>query len=360
MRSRAAPGIELNEPEQVLVRIAEAHPTPDPGLEEGRRTREVERDHALVLVPDVDHPVDVLAGRRHLEASEQIRPVVAQANECLLDRGRVAITGEHRADTALVDQLGTGRFELRVPLVLEIPEHEDDLPRLARLERQLDVVRAARRPAVRDRVARASLLDGGRPGPAAIRAEERLTLRVEADRLLGAGEVGEVVAPLAVLALVVDDTVLHLDLAHREVALEVRRVVPRIPETELDGAEEREARGGGAVVHEPRPPQLECLAERDEVESLDLDTVATRPDDRVPEPVPAAVLLEVALSRLPGRRPEVAGLVVANVEIAATGVRWNLVVAIARQPTEARVADRTSNRRRCWRRSRSSPHCRGS
>ena len=50
------------------------------------------------------------------------------------------------------------------------------------------------------------------------------------------------VAPLAVLGLVIDDAVLDLDLADRVVALEVRRVVLCVPEAELDGAEQRQAR----------------------------------------------------------------------------------------------------------------------
>ncbi len=55
-----AVGEQVHEPQQVLGRVPEAHPAADPGLEQRRRPRQVERHHALVRVPGVDHPVDVL------------------------------------------------------------------------------------------------------------------------------------------------------------------------------------------------------------------------------------------------------------------------------------------------------------
>ena len=75
------------------------------------------------------------------------------------------------------------------------------------------MVRAHGLPAVRDRIGGLALLDGDRPIPAAVWAQERVTLRVEAGQRGRAGEEGKVVPPLAVLGLVVDDPVLYLDLA---------------------------------------------------------------------------------------------------------------------------------------------------
>ena len=68
----------VDEAEQVLVRVAEAHAAPDPGLEQRGRARQVERDHALVGVPDVDHPVEVLVAGLDLERPEQLVPDRAQ------------------------------------------------------------------------------------------------------------------------------------------------------------------------------------------------------------------------------------------------------------------------------------------
>ena len=149
-------------------------------------------------------------------------------------------------------------------------------------------------------------LHGDRAVPAAVRAEERVALRVEAGQRLRAGEVREVVAPLAVLGLVVDDAVVDLDLARREVALEVGGVVLGVPQAELDRAEQRQAGRHGSLVGDPGPPDLELLPERHEVERLRADPGMRRPDDRVAQPVPAGVVLELALDRLPARAPVVA------------------------------------------------------
>ncbi len=137
-------GDQMHEAEEILVRVAEAHPSPDAGLEQRRRAREVEGDHALVLVPDVDGSIDVFARCGHLQSGKQSCPVVTQTLECRLDLGRVAVAVEQRPDPALVDELGAGRVELRIAWILGVAEHEDDLAGLAGLERELDPVRAAR------------------------------------------------------------------------------------------------------------------------------------------------------------------------------------------------------------------------
>jgi hypothetical protein len=115
------------------------------------------------------------------------------------------------------------------------------------------------------------------------------------------------IAALAVLALVVDHPALgiDLDLADREVALKVRGVVPGIPETELQRTEQGQPGRGVPVVGDRRPPDLEGLAQGDEVGDLGLDPGSPRADDRVPEPVTAAIALQLRLRGLPGRRPEV-------------------------------------------------------
>ena len=73
-----AGGDHLDEAEQVLVGIAEAEAAADAGFVERGRARHVERGHALVGVPDVDHAVGVDVGRLHLINAEQCVPVLAQ------------------------------------------------------------------------------------------------------------------------------------------------------------------------------------------------------------------------------------------------------------------------------------------
>ena len=251
-------GNQRDEPEEILVRIAEPHPAPDARLEVRRRAREVERHHALVGIPDVHHAIDVRVRSRHLQRREQLLPPLAQPAERGACRGGIEDAPQHRLHPRLRNRRRAGRIELRVRRVLRVREHEHDLALLSRDEIEHDVMRAARSAAVGDRVARLPLLDDDRTIPAAVRTEEPLSRGVESDDRLRTGEGGKVVAPLPVLRLVEDHAVDDLDLTDREVALEVRRVVRGVPQAELDRAEERQAsrpgRGGSRRARaKPRP-----------------------------------------------------------------------------------------------------------
>ena len=292
-------GHHVHEAEQVLVRVAEAHAAADARLVQRGRARHVERHHALVGVPDVDHAVDVLVGRLHLDDAEQVRPVGPQRFERGVDVDRLQVSGDDRLDRALVDRLRAGRIELVVARVLVIAEDEDDRALLARLERQAHLMRAHRLPAVSDRVRQVAALDGQRFAPIAVRPEESVALGIEAGQRLGAGEVGEVIAALAVLGLVIDHAVFDLDLAGAVVALVVRGVVPRIPQRELDAREQIERSRLVALVDDLGLPDLERLTQRDEVARLGGDAAIGRRDRRVAHAVPARVAFERRLGRLP-------------------------------------------------------------
>ena len=53
---------QVHKAQEVLRGIAEAHAPADARLKVGGGARHVEGDHALVLVPDVDHPVQLFVG----------------------------------------------------------------------------------------------------------------------------------------------------------------------------------------------------------------------------------------------------------------------------------------------------------
>ena len=76
-----ARGNHVDEAEQILVGIAEAQAAADARFVKRGRARHVERGHALVGVPDVDHPVGVDVGRLDLIDAEQVVPILAQASE---------------------------------------------------------------------------------------------------------------------------------------------------------------------------------------------------------------------------------------------------------------------------------------
>ncbi len=137
-----------------------------------------------------------------------------------------------------------------------VAQDKDDLARFARRKCKVDLMRPHRCPAVCDRIVQRAALDGLRRVPATVGAEECLALCLEGDRRLRAGEVGEVIAPLSVLGLVVDDALHHFHFADVEVALEVGCVVLCIPERELDGGEEVQRRGRVAVIGDGRLPHF--------------------------------------------------------------------------------------------------------
>ncbi len=56
---------QVNETEQILAGITESHTSADSGFIVGRGPGHVEGHHTLVLVPDVDHAVDLVVGGLH-------------------------------------------------------------------------------------------------------------------------------------------------------------------------------------------------------------------------------------------------------------------------------------------------------
>ena len=167
-------------------------------------------------------------------------------------------------------------------------------------------------------------------------ADEGVARRVEARDLPGAGEERVVVAALAKLGRVVDGGPLDLHLADRVRALEVRHVVERLVEAELDEREQRQVLRPPAAIAHGRAPHLDVLARGHEEEELDLDPVLGADDLRVTEPMTALVAVEWGLGRLPARVPD--RLAVADVEVAAAEVVGGVVVPVPRQAAELGVA----------------------
>ena len=200
------------------------------------------------------------------------------------------------------------------------------------------MMRAVGRPAVGDGVEGFAAHDGGGLVPTGVFAEEHVALRVETGQLFRAGEIREVIATLAILGLVVDDVIHDFDLTCAEVALEVGGVVLRIPEAEFDAGEDGELGGRLSVVGHHAFPDLERLAQRHEISRPRLDALADGADGRVAHAVAALVFVELAARGLPRRRPKLGGGVVAEVKIAPAVIERRIVVAVARDAAQARVA----------------------
>ena len=93
-----------------------------------------------------------------------------------------------------------------------------------------------------------------------------------------------------------------------------------------------------AVVGHLELPDFQCFPKRHEIGHLRLDPVMGRADDGIAHAVAAFVLFELGLGRLPGRRPEFAVVVVADIQITAADIKRRVVVAVARQAAQARIA----------------------
>ena len=93
----------MDKPDEILIGVAESHPTSDTAFKEGGGAGEAEGNHALILVPDVDHAVKARVARREREASEKIVPIGTQFIESLVNLFGSVETGHHLAGTGLVD-----------------------------------------------------------------------------------------------------------------------------------------------------------------------------------------------------------------------------------------------------------------
>ncbi len=325
---------EVHAAEQILVRVAEAHAAADAALPQAGRPGKVEGGHHLRLVPRVQHPLRVRIRALALEAGQQIEPPLPQRVERRVDRVRLCVSCKQRAALLLVHH--GGPLELRRVALVDVAEDERERLLGAGLEVQVELMRADRVPAVRDAAMGEPAERHRRLVQAVVHADEDVAGRVEPARLARAAEDGVVVPPLSILGCVIDGRALDLDLADRIRALEVRHVVQRFVEAELDVGEERHVLRGRPGVANRRLPDLRALARRHEEEQLDLDAVARADDARVAEAVAALVAVERRLRRLPARVPDRAAVV--DVEIAADRVERRVVVAVAGEPAQPRVA----------------------
>ena len=115
-------GDQVDEAEQILVGVAEAHPPPDSRLVEAGRAREVERGHALVLVPAVEHSPDARFGAVDLERRQEALPHLVERVEGGLDRAGLCVLLEQAARLRLVHDARP--LELRLLALVDVGEHE--------------------------------------------------------------------------------------------------------------------------------------------------------------------------------------------------------------------------------------------
>ena len=323
----------VDEAQQILAAVAEAHPAADAAFVVAGRAAHVEGDHALVLVPQIDHPVQLLVAGVQLQGGEQLVPVVGQRSAGFVHLGVGGVAGHHGLGAGLIDDAGGG--ELFVHGILDVAQTEEDGPGLPGFQGQVEVVGTDRGPAVGNAVGAAARLDGFRLGGAAVYAAEGVAGGVEAgDRGVGP-EHCVVVAALAVLGLVVDGAAHDLHFAGGEVALEVGAVVHGVPQAELHVAEHIQRAGGIGLVFQRQAVDLAGVAARDEQLLLGADAVLLTGQDGVAQTVAAAVSVQLGLGGLPAGVPDRAAVV--DVDAVAVHIQRRVVVAVTGDAAQPRI-----------------------
>ena len=99
-------GDHVDEAQQVLTGVTEAHAPAHAAFEVAGGTAHVEGDHALVLVPDVYHAVQLLVAGGHLIAVQQPAPMVPQGGKRPVKGCVGAVALHHGVGLFLVDDAG--------------------------------------------------------------------------------------------------------------------------------------------------------------------------------------------------------------------------------------------------------------
>ena len=293
---------QVHEAQKVLAAVAEAHAAAGPALVIGSAAAHVEGDHALVLVPDVHHAVQLFLAAFQGEAGKQARPVGAE----LIHRGvelRFGLKGrQHAMRFFLIDHAGGAEFA--VFRILRIAEAEQEGPGLARVELYLQPQHGNRCPARGDAAIGSPFFHGQRLFPAAELPEEGVAVGIEAfDRSIYRIE-SVVVPALAVFGLMIDRTAFGLHLADVPVALEIGLVVDRVPEAPFDAAVNIQFFFLFAPVRQHELLHFHVGVKGDRDGQRGADAVFPALKDRVAEAVPAAVRIEGRHRRPERRTPD--------------------------------------------------------
>ncbi len=206
-----AVGDQMHETEQILAGIPKAHTAPDAGFIVGGRTAHVERHHALILVPDVDHAVDLLVGGLNDIAAKQVSPVVVQLRKRPVDSGVSVVLCDHRVGGLLVHDVR--RLKFLPDRIFQITQQEYIRRFFPGSERDVDLVCGDRRPAACHRIGTSAGQHRLGLVGAVVSADKAVADRVKTVDVCVHGIDCVVVSALAVLCLVVDRGADDLDFA---------------------------------------------------------------------------------------------------------------------------------------------------
>ena len=321
------------EAQQVLVGVTEAHTTTDTALEVRSGTRHVKGNHALILVPDVDHTVHLVIRSLDAVLGQQCIPHCLQFSQCSSNLFRCVVLFDHLVCTGLV------HAAVCVPLlilrVFYVAQNEDQLLGLARSQGDFLIMGGDGRPAVCHGVGSLAGCNDLRILEAVVQTEEALTVGVVAvDGIIYSVEC-KVVAALLIFGLVENGGAFDLHFAGVEVSLEVGGVVLCVPQTPLNEGEQLDGLCLAALVLQNQTLDLAVIVLRHKEGDLCGDTILLAGDDGVAHAVTAGVSVQIGLDRRPARRPY--GLAVLDVEVTAAHVNRYVVVTVTGDSAETGI-----------------------
>ncbi len=205
-------GHHVHKAEQILATIAEAHAPARAALEIAGAAAQVEGDHALIGMPEVDHAVEGGVAALQGKAAQEALPIFFEFVKRYL-RVRVrSEAGLHGPGGRFVNDARRGPF--LIPGIFGVAQDKEQRFALARGQGDLQLVGGDGAPAAGQAIAALAREHGLGRSPISHGAQEGVTIRIETS---GGGihaEKGIVIPPLAVFGFMIDGPVFHLDFAY--------------------------------------------------------------------------------------------------------------------------------------------------
>ena len=126
-----AGGDQMHKPQKVLAGITEAHTAAGAALIIAGGAAHIKGDHTLVLVPDIDHTVELFVAALDRVGGQKPVPVRVQLGKGFIYLRVCGIAGSHCLRAGLVDD--AGRCPFFILRVFDIAQQEDQAAALARL-----------------------------------------------------------------------------------------------------------------------------------------------------------------------------------------------------------------------------------
>ena len=285
----------VHEAENILVGISKSHAAADSRLEVGSGTGKVERNHALILVPDVNHAVDLVVGGGNIQNAEEFVPCGAKLCHACRNLGGGVVFVNHGKGFHLVDGLAVC-LKFLVNGHLHIAEDENKGLAFARGKSNLLVMGSNRSPAVREGVGCLAGKHGLRIAETVVKSDEGITVGIIAvDGLVYRVE-SIVIAAVSVFRLMINDRAVHLNASGGKVSLEVVAVILCIPEAPLGEGEKTEGFRGSALVGKNELLNLSVVILGNEEGGFRLQTVLFTGDNRIPHTVTAFIAVELGFN----------------------------------------------------------------